>query len=91
MQGLEWTLSENFFPYYEQLSQFQKCADVYCVNEWVINNNVSYDYLIILIPTQADKSELSNSLQTLGISTKSSKMHLLVYESKYALVFKLKK
>lgn len=91
MQGLEWTLSENFFSYYEQLSIFQKCPDMNCVNEWAIKNNVGYDYLIILIPTQDDNSELSDSLRNLGVSVRSSSLHLLVYESEHALVFELTK
>ena len=28
MQGLEWTLAERFFPWYEQLVDFQHCADL---------------------------------------------------------------
>lgn len=91
LQGLEWTLSEKFFPYYEQLSIFQKCADVNCVNEWAIKNNVEYDYLIVLIPAENDTSELSDSLQSLGVSFRSSALHLLVYESNHALVFELNK
>lgn len=91
MQGLEWTLSENFFPYYEQLSIFQKCADVNCVNEWAIKNNVEYDYLIVLIPAENATSELSDSLRSLGVSVRSSALHLLVYESEHALVFEISK
>lgn len=89
MQGLEWTLSENFFPYYEELTVFQKCADINCVNEWVTKNNVDYDYLIVLIPAENDVSELSNSLRSLGVSVRSSALHLLVYESEHAMVFEL--
>lgn len=91
MQGLEWTLSEKFFPYYEQLQAFQKCADVVCVNEWVTKNNVEYDYFIILIPTQDDKSGLSDSLRSLENSVRSSALHLLVYESEYVSLFEYKK
>lgn len=89
MQGLEWTLSENFFPYYEELTVFQNCADINCVNEWVTKNNVDYDYLIVLIPAENDVSELSNSLRSLGVSVRSSALHLLVYESEHAMVFEL--
>lgn len=91
MQGLEWTLSEGFFPYYEQMALFQKCADVNCVNEWAMKNNVTYDYLIVLIPRENDSSELSDSLRSLGVSVKNSALHLLVYESEHALVFELSK
>ncbi|MBC7878265.1 MAG: glycosyltransferase family 39 protein [Anaerolineales bacterium] len=91
MQGLEWTLGENFFPYYEQLQAFQKCADVNCVNEWAVTNNVDYDYLTVLIPNKNDSSELTDSLKNFGVSMRSSALHLLVYESEHALVFKLNK
>lgn len=91
MQGLEWTLSENFFPYYEQLSIFQKCADVNCVNDWTIKNNVEYDYLIVLIPAENEIGELVDSLRSLGVSVRSSALHLLVYESDYAMVFEFNK
>ncbi|NJN80321.1 MAG: hypothetical protein HC797_07535 [Anaerolineales bacterium] len=89
MQGLEWTLAENFFPYYEQLTVFQKCADVVCVNQWVVQNNVEYDYLIILIPTKDDTSELVDSLRSLGASVRTSALHILIFESEHALVFEL--
>jgi hypothetical protein len=91
MQGLEWTLSENFFPYYEKLQAFQKCADVHCVNEWVVTNNVDYDYLIVLIPKGNHTSELSGSLRSLGVSVRTSALHLLVYESEHAMIFELSK
>lgn len=91
MQGLEWTLSEKFFPYYEQLQAFQKCADITCVSEWAMQNNVDYDYLIVLIPSENDPSELADSLKSLGVSVRSSALHLLLYESEHAMVFEFKK
>ena len=91
MQGLEWTLSEDFFPYYEQLTHFQKCADVGCVAYWALKNNVEYDYLIILIPAENEIGELVDSLRSLGISVRSSALHLLIYESEHTMVFEWKK
>lgn len=91
MQGLEWILAENFFPYYEQLTLLQKCVDVNCVNKWAVRNNVEYDYIIILIPAQNDNGDLVDSLRALGVSVRSSALHLLVYESEHALVLELKK
>ena len=52
MQGLEWTLAERFFPWYEQLVAFQHCADMDCVSQWSESNNVDYDYLIVTIPPE---------------------------------------
>ncbi len=91
MQGLEWTLSAGFFPWYDQLIAFQHCADVNCVSEWSARNGVDYDYLIVTILPENDESELATSLRSLAVSTRSSALHLLVYESVSALVFELKK
>ncbi len=91
MQGLEWTLGDEFFPWYDQLIAFQHCADVSCVSKWSAINDVGYDYLIVTIPHDSDKSELANSLRSLALSTRSSASHLLVHESENALVFELAK
>jgi hypothetical protein len=91
MQGLEWTLGERFFPWYEELIAFQHCADVRCVSEWSAHNDVDYDYLIVIIPRADDTNELANSLRSLGTSARTSALHWLVYESESALVFELSK
>jgi hypothetical protein len=91
MQGLEWTLGDRFFPWYDQLIAFQHCAEVSCVSEWSARNGVDYDYLIVTIPPESDKSELANSLRSLAVLTRSSAIYLLVYKSDNASVFKLTK
>ena len=85
LQGLEWTLAERFFPWYEQLVAFQHCADVSCVSQWSESNSVDYDYLIVTIPPKDDESEFGKSLRSLALSTRSSDSHVLVYESENAL------
>jgi len=90
LQGLEWTLSEKFFPWSRQLVDFQHCADLNCVSQWSAGNAVDYDYLIVTIPPKEDKSEFGNSLRSLALSTRSSASLMLVYESKTALVFEKK-
>lgn len=87
MQGLEWTLGAGFFPWYDQLITFQHCVDVNCVSKWSARNDVDYDYLIVTIPPESDESELATSLRSLAVSTRSSVLHLLAYESENALVF----
>ncbi len=87
MQGLEWTLGEQFFPWYDELIAFQHCADVQCVSGWSVRNNINYDYLIVMIPPANDEDELANSLRSLAISARSSALHLPVYVSENALVF----
>ncbi len=90
LQGLEWTLADEFFPWYEQLVQFQHCSDVSCVKEWSTRNDVDYDYLIVMIPEENDRDELTDSLRSLAASVRISAGYLLVYESERALIFKLK-
>ena len=87
MQGLEWSLSEKFFIWYDQLIAFQHCADISCVSEWSTRNDVDYDYLIVTVPLENDESDLANSLRSLATSARSSALHLLAYESENALVF----
>ncbi|MBM3123491.1 MAG: hypothetical protein FJZ87_00290 [Chloroflexi bacterium] len=89
MQGLEWTLGERFFPWYDELIAFQGCADVQCVEEWSIRNGVGYDYLVVLIPRENDERDLAKSLRDLGLSVRSSDSLIMVYESPNAMVSKL--
>jgi len=91
MQGLEWTLAENFFPWYDELTAFQHCADAACVDEWSTRNGVDYDYLIVMIPDEADEQDLAVSLRSLAASVRSSDVYFLAYESERALVFEVKK
>lgn len=91
LQGLEWTLTERFFPWSEQLAAFQHCADAACVDEWSTLNGVDYDYLVVMIPAETNTQELAVSLRTLATSIRGSDMYSLVYESERALVFKYQK
>jgi hypothetical protein len=91
MQGLEWTIGDRFFPWYEQVIAFQHCADVACVAEWSTRNRVEYDFLIVLIPPEGDRDELAESLGSLGISARTSALYLLVYETEHVMVFEYKK
>jgi hypothetical protein len=88
LQGLEWTLSEKFFPWYEQLVAFQHCADVDCVTAWSAANRVEYDYLMVVIPLEEDESDFANYLRSLAASARASDFLLMTYESKSVLVFK---
>lgn len=91
MQGLEWTLGDGFFSWYDQVIAFQYCADITCVQTWSVRNDVDYDYLIVLIPPERDKHELANSLRSLGASVRSSTLYAMVYASESAFVFELNK
>lgn len=91
LQGLEWTLSKKFFPWYEQLTEFQHCMDVDCVSTWSAVNNVDYDYLLVTIPPKENDGEFEDSLRSLALSTRASDLLELVYESENTLVFEVKK
>jgi hypothetical protein len=91
LQGLEWTLAERFFPRYAQLVDFQHCAHVDCVSQWSESNGVDYDYLVVTIPSKDDESEFGKSLRSLAVSTRSSPSYMLVYDTKNALVFEVKR
>jgi hypothetical protein len=91
LQGLEWTLAERFFPWYDQLTDFQRCADMACVSQWGESNSLDYDYLIVTIPPKEDESEFGKSLRSLALSARNSDSLMLVYKSKNALVFEVKR
>jgi hypothetical protein len=91
LQGKEWTLSEEFFPWLLQLAAFQKCPDMTCVNDWSFRHDAAYDYLIVLIPPETARDALFESLRSLGSSARASAALILVYESEDALVFEDKK
>ena len=87
LQGLEWTLNELFFLWYEELVAFQHCTDVNCVTGWSGKNKINYDYLLVTIPTRDDESDLADSLRSLAISAKASPSYTVVYESENVLIF----
>ena len=91
MQGLEWTYGEKFFPWYEQLTEFQKCSDMTCVKNWSARNNVDYDYLIVLIPAENETGGLADSLKRLGVSAHASDTLNLIFESEHAMIFEIKR
>jgi hypothetical protein len=70
---------------------FQHCSNVDCISQWSASNNVSYDYLIVTVPQKEDESEFGKSLRSLALSTRTSDLYYLVYESKTALVFEAMK
>jgi hypothetical protein len=88
LQGLEWNLAEKFFPWYEQLAAFQRCADLDCVAAWRAANGVEYDYWMLTVPSEEDKSEFAGYLRSLALSARASGEHTLVFESQTALIFK---
>jgi len=87
MQGLEWTLAEKFFPWYDELIAFQHCEGATCLEDWRIRNQVDYDYLILLKPEDTEESVLKN----LGEALRGAEGFALVHETEHAMIFEIKK
>ena len=87
IQGLEWTLAEGFFTWFDQLAELQRCEDVTCVQAWAEGNRIEYDYLIVLSPEDDGLNEVERLNQLSG-SARSSDEFLLFHELDYALIFK---
>lgn len=91
LQGMEWTLGKKFFPWFEQLTLVQKCANIDCVEQWSARNKVNPNYLILSIPNATKNEAVAVSLKSLANSTNNSSTYMLVHKSSNALIFKLVK
>jgi hypothetical protein len=60
IQGLEWTLGEQFYERYDDLAEVQACGTEDCILNWSSRTGLDYDYLVIK-ETRADQN-LINSL-----------------------------
>lgn len=78
LQGKEWTLGPQFYSYTQDLVALQTCTDAECLQEWAIQNNAYYDY--VLIQKRRASSELIESL-------KSNDQYLILYESGDVVIF----
>jgi len=47
LQGTEWTLGEQFFPYSQQLTALQACRNADCLRDWVAQEQVQFDFLLL--------------------------------------------
>ena len=62
LQGLEWILGSNFFPYSQELIALQACPDVGCMNDWLDQKDVHVDF--VLFQKKRASPALINSLRT---------------------------
>jgi hypothetical protein len=60
IQGLEWTLGEQFYERYDDLAEVQACGTEDCILNWSSRTGLDYDYLVIK-ETGADQN-LINSM-----------------------------
>jgi hypothetical protein len=47
IQGLEWTLGENFYTRYDDLAEIQACETEDCVASWSLRTGLNYQYIVI--------------------------------------------
>jgi hypothetical protein len=87
LQGKEWTLAENFFPFYGELVALQHCADVGCVEAWGEHTELEHQYLLIKKLPDGSSSPLQASLALVYKSTSSSDQYELIYETDNAALF----
>ena len=75
MQGLEWTLGEQFFPRLDAMILLQRCDDVTCVENWSSENGLGFTHVLI---------EKSDRTKRLLIAFSNDGRYSLIYEnSKY--------
>ena len=87
LQGAEWTMGEDFFPFYGELVALQHCADVGCVNDWGERNELEYQYLLIKKLPAGSASPLRGSLELLLASVRNSSQYEVIYESGNVVIF----
>ncbi len=87
LQGKEWTLAEDFFPFYGELVALQHCADVGCVEAWGEQTGLSHQYLVIKKLPEGSSSPLQASLALLYKSVYRSNQYELIHETNNAAIF----
>jgi len=87
LQGAEWTLSANFFPFYGELVALQHCADVGCVQAWGERTGLSHQYILVKVLPAGSTSPLRGSLALLLESVHSSDHYNLIHETSNTVVF----
>jgi hypothetical protein len=87
LQGAEWTLAEDFFPFYGELVALQHCATVACIQDWGERTGLDHEYLLIKVLPQGSSSPLKASLDLLLNSVRQSEQYEIVYETENAVIF----
>ena len=87
LQGAEWTMGEDFFPFYGELVALQHCANVSCIETWEGRTGLEHQYLLIKKLPVGSSSPLQGSLALLLNSVQDSDQYELIYMSENALIF----
>jgi hypothetical protein len=80
LQGSEWTLGAEFFPYSQQLVALQSCPDVDCLHEWTGRNSVQIEYILI---------QIKRASPELIAPLRADERYQVVHESTTSVIFKL--
>ena len=87
LQGKEWTLGEEFFPFYGELVALQHCSNFECVADFGEQNGLRHQYLLITILPDESAPPLQGSLELLLVSVRNSNQYEVIYESGNAIIF----
>lgn len=87
LQGAEWTLAGDFFPFYGELVALQHCADVTCIESWEQRTGLEHQYLLIKALPEGSSSQLKASLALLLGSVRDSSQYKVIYENENAVIF----
>ena len=87
LQGAEWTLGADFFPFYGELVALQHCADVGCIAAWGERNGLGHQYLLIKVLPEGSSSPLRVSLALLLNSVRDSNQYEQIHETENAVIF----
>jgi hypothetical protein len=78
LQGLEWTLGEQFFPRLKQLAALQECKQASCLEGWSESTGLSYNH--VLLEKNAETEPLLGTLR-------GDANYKLLYEEGSYLIF----
>jgi hypothetical protein len=87
LQGAEWTLGADFFPFYGELVALQHCADVACIESWSERTGLTHQYLLIEVLPAESSSPLKTSLGQLLNSVQDSGQYRIVYKTENVVIF----
>jgi hypothetical protein len=78
LQGLEWVLGPDFYPYSQRLIFLQTCHDADCLSDWLEQENEEVEFFLF------EKKRASANLIE---SVRSGLSHDVIYESSSAVIF----
>jgi len=89
VQGREWSLGADFIGLRDDVNQLQRClnADPGCVEQWAAAQDLSYEYLYLLMTPIPSVSTGARNPMLLSHLLRTSSGYDLVYESNDVEIF----